>query len=335
MRAPNLADLYTPQGQNFTPGNPPFFDPCSARNIGAGPASRAANCATAGRPAGYDYVYTATLEIVSGGNPELREETSDSYTFGAVITPSFAPGLSLSVDYYDVTVNGVITAPAAQDIVNACYDASSLNNQFCSLFQRAGANGGAHGEIPFQIIEGSLQQTTLNYAALKVRGIDVDLSYRHRFNFGTLSSHLEWTHVLQNDQFLDPTDPGHADQLLGELGDPEDAFNWTFGYETGPVSLTYQFRYIGPMVLLNWEDQHSVQGRPPENADYGLPSHYPDMLYMNARVGVSLGKRYEMYLGIDNITDRIPPYGLTGQTDGGGIYDVRGRYFYAGFTARF
>jgi len=335
VRAPNLADLYTPQGQNFTPGAPAFFDPCSARNIGAGPATRATNCASAGRPAGYDYVYTASLEIVSGGNPDLREETSDSYTFGVVATPRFVPGLSLSVDYYNITVDGVITAPTAQDIVNACYDASSLNNQFCSLFQRAGANGGAHGEIPFQIIEGSLQQTTLNYAALKVRGLDVDLSYRHKFGFGTLMSHLEWTHVLQNDQFLDPTDPGRADQINGELGDPKDAFNWTFGLQTGPLSLTYQLRYISPMALLNWEDAHSVQGRPPENADYGLPSEYPDVFYQNVRVGVSVNKRYDLYLGVDNIADRRPPLGLTGQTDGGGIYDARGRYFYAGFTARF
>ena len=33
VRAPNLSDLYTPQGQNFAPG---FFDPCAAARIGTG-----------------------------------------------------------------------------------------------------------------------------------------------------------------------------------------------------------------------------------------------------------------------------------------------------------
>ena len=44
----------------------------------------------AGRPAGYDFVYTSSLEIVSGGNPDLKEEKSDNYTVGAVFTPSFS-----------------------------------------------------------------------------------------------------------------------------------------------------------------------------------------------------------------------------------------------------
>src|SRR6185312_9151214 len=110
-------------------------------------------------------------------------------------------GLSLSVDYYNIRVKNVITAPSAQGIVNGCYDGPALNAQFCSLFQRAGAAGGPHGEIPFRIIEGSLQQTLLNYAALRARGIDVDLGYNHTFGGTRLSSHLVYTHQLENASF--------------------------------------------------------------------------------------------------------------------------------------
>ncbi len=333
VRAPNQVDLYTPQGQNFSPAG--FTDPCSARNIGAGSSTRAANCAAAGRPAGYDFVHVQSLEIVSGGNPNLREETSDSWTIGGVYTPSFVPGLSLSVDYYNIKVKDVITAPSAQEIVDACYDAASLTNPFCGLFQRAGAAGGPAGEIPFEILEGSLQQTQLNYASLQVRGIDVDLSYSHDIGIGRLGTHFVWTHVLQNDTFLNPADPTQADRILGEVGDQKDQFNWNVDLKTGPVQIAYQMRYLGPAVVNFYEDLYGFQGNPPENADYSLPAKYPSVFYHNVKLGLDVGKDYTFYLGVENLTDQRPPLGATGVGAFTGIYEPRGRYFYAGATAKF
>ena len=43
------------------------------------------------------------------------------------------------------------------------------------------------------------------------------------------------------------------------------------------------------------------------------------------------GKNYQFYLGCDNVTDKLPPYGLLGTGDGDAIYDNVGRFFYAGF----
>jgi outer membrane receptor protein involved in Fe transport len=37
-------------------------------------------------------VYSATPEILSGGNPELTEETSDSLTVGFVYQPEYLSG---------------------------------------------------------------------------------------------------------------------------------------------------------------------------------------------------------------------------------------------------
>ena len=333
VRAPNLADRFTPQGQNFAPG---FGDPCSARNIGTGSSTRAANCAAAGRPDGYDFVYSSSLSFVSGGNPDLMEETSDSYTIGGVFQPSAVPGLSLTVDYYDITVDDVITSPSAQQIADACYDASDLNNQFCDLFQRAGPGGGPQGEVPFQIIEGSLQATLLNYAALKVRGIDVEAAYRRQIDgLGRIDTRFTYTHVLQNDSFLDPTDPDRADQILFELGDPRDAYNWNINLETGPVTLGYQMRYIGKQVLNQYEDFFSKQGRDPQNADYADRKFYQSVLYHDIRVGLEAGDGYEFYVGVDNVSNRLPPLGLTGVGGGSGIYDIKGRFFYAGAVAKF
>jgi outer membrane receptor protein involved in Fe transport len=41
------------------------------------------------------------------------------------------------------------------------------------------------------------------------------------------------------------------------------------------------------------------------------------------------------YLGVDNATNRIPPYGLTGTGAGSGIYEARGRFAYAGVKVQF
>jgi len=40
-------------------------------------------------------------------------------------------------------------------------------------------------------------------------------------------------------------------------------------------------------------------------------------------------------VGVDNLANRIPPFGLTGAGGGSGIYESRGRFFYAGFKIGF
>jgi len=332
VRAPNLSDLYSAQSQNFAT----VVDPCSARNIGTGSATRAANCAAAGIPPSYDFVYTQSLQLVTGGNPDLKAETSDSLTAGFVFTPTFLPGFSFSADYFDITINNVITAPAAQDILNACYDAVNLNNQFCSLFQRAGPGGGPRGEAQFQILEGSLQQTTLNYAKRTARGVDFEMSYNHDIaDLGKFGTRLVYTNTLERNDFLNPADPGRADQILQELGDPEHAFNWSFDLAHGSLDLGYELRYIGKMVLNQAEDTFIVQGRPPQNADYADRRYYPSIIYHNVRAAYDFSNSMNAYFGIDNLANKEPPLGVTGTGGGSGIYDVRGRFYYAGVKLKF
>jgi outer membrane receptor protein involved in Fe transport len=311
--------------------------------VGAGSSTRAANCAAAGIPGSYDQVYTVTPEILSGGNPDLTEETSDSLTVGFVYQPEYAPGLSFSADYFDIKIDDVITAPSAQQIMNACYDASDIDNQFCALFQRWGAAGGPdydgslnHPESPYALVNGTLQQTLLNYASSTAKGIDFELGYSHSAgDAGTVKTRLLYTLMLERDDFLDPSNPADADQTLLELGDPEDAFNFNVDYERGPLTLGYQLRYIGKQVLFNYEDTFSLQGEPPQNADYADTRFYPSLMYQDVRIAYDINDSLNAYLGCDNLTDELPPLGLTGATEGGGIYDPRGRYFYAGVKFEF
>jgi outer membrane receptor protein involved in Fe transport len=332
VRAPNLTELYSAAGQNYAPQ---FSDPCSSRNINNGTTYRAANCAAAGIPASYDYNYSSSLEIVSGGNPNLREETSDSFTVGTLIQPRWIPGLSISVDYWNIKVNNVIASVDAQTIADQCYDSPSLDNIFCSSFQRAGANGGPRGEQAYQILEGSLLQSSLNYAKLKARGIDTQVNYDHSFDFGRVSLTAYWTHYLQNDQFMDPTNPGFKDTLLDELNAPSDAVTMNASFQRGSFKLGYQLRWLGGMYLNEYEDYNSVNGLPPQNEDYAPIKKYPDVFYHDIRASYDVSDKYTFYLGVDNVFNKMPPYGLTGVGDGSGIYPNMGRYFYTGITAKF
>lgn len=334
VRAPSLADAYTPLGQNFAPS---FTDPCDNDQIGAGSATRAANCAAAGVPAGFDITYSSSLGFLSGGNSNLKPETSDSLTLGGVWQPPFIPGVALSVDWYKIKVKDVITSPSAQAAINACYDLPDLNNQFCSLFQRAGASGGPRGEVANQILENSLELVPLNYAKLQVRGIDVEATYRKRLSFGDFNTRLVYTHVIQSDSFLDPTNPSFADQTLMELGDPQDAFNWDSSLKFGKFTFGYQMRYLSKMLLntAEFEFFFRKQGRVPTNPDWASQKFYPHQFYHDVRLAVDATKNLNMYVGIDDVTNNKPPLGATGIGDGSGIYRNIGRFFYAGVVAKF
>ena len=338
IRAPNLRELYEAQGQNFAPAP---NDPCSARNINAGSSTRAANCAAAGRPANYDFEYRQSLSILSGGNPNLTEETSDNYTVGTVITPRFAPGLSLTVDYFAITVNKVISSIDAQTILNNCYDSADLNNPFCSLFTRAGANGGPQGEQPFQVLEGSLLASTFNFAKLKARGIDAELAYRHDFGSFSAGFKANYTRFLQRDDFTDPSDPSFADRILSEAGTPKDRMTANADATFGKITVGYQFRWIGKQVFGAAENTYSVNGQDPQNPDYSDPRFYGNVFYHDIRAELAVNDQFAIYGGVDNLTNRFGPFGSTGigaSTDNvgnTGLFENKGRSFYAGVRAKF
>ncbi|MEO7602851.1 MAG: TonB-dependent receptor [Sphingomicrobium sp.] len=333
VRAPNQVELFTPFGQNFALVN----DPCSVNFIGAGTPNRPTNCLAAGVPAGTLIQYSSSLAIRSGGNSTLAAEKSKSITLGGVITPSFLPGFSLSADYYNIKVDNAIAAVTAQFILDQCYDLPNLNNFYCDLFRRAGAGQTGHDGLPFAVIDQSLRQQPFNFAALKTRGIDIEAAYRARLgSMGRIDTRFTWTHVFQNDVFVDPNDPDIAVRILSVLGDPEDAFNWNTTFNTGRFTFGYQMRYISKMVTSPvYEDQFEYKGNGPNNEDYADRKWYPSRFYHDVRVAVDVGPKYNFYMGVDNLSDAKPPYATSGIGAGSGIYDAIGRFFYAGVKANF
>ena len=88
--------------------------------------------------------------------------------------------------------------------------------------------------------------------------------------------------------------------------------------------------------MLNfYEDFFTKQGRPPENADFAAKKFFPSIFYQDVRFGLDVNEKFNFYGGVENVFNRKPPFGLTGTGGGSGIYDTRGRFFYAGVKAKF
>jgi outer membrane receptor protein involved in Fe transport len=330
VRVPTLGDLYSPPGQNFA-----FIqDPCDVLFIGNNP-NRAANCAALGIPAGFvnTIARTQTVGFLSGGNPDLEEETGKSWTIGGIFTPRWVPGLSITVDYYRIRVENLISVLTAQQIINACVDLPTIENQFCPLISR---------QPDFLFETPALLSAGINYAKQEADGMDFEVAYRRNFANGhRLNIHGIATLSLKRNDFIDPTNPAFGNRLLGELGDPKWAANANLTYGIGNFDLSYSLNYIGRQVVAaatqgGYEATHSFQGRPPLNPDLNSEEWYPDVLYHAARLSMKVpqgGKKdkYTLYLGVDNIFDTKPPRDLLGIA-GGDPFDSIRRYFYAGAT---
>jgi outer membrane receptor protein involved in Fe transport len=347
VRAPNVSETGFPEVENFAPN---FLDPCAAGQIGANP-NRQANCLAdlgatllAGLP---NNAYS--LPIISGSNTNLKAEVSKSLTAGVVLQPSFVPGLSLSVDYYDIKVNGVIVSLAAQTIANSCYDQPTLDNPLCKVFTRwRGPGNGLLGTQPGQILANSLVSAPVNFAKRVRRGIDVNFNYRTALSDNVkLDTSVIYVHGLKSSNFENPAIPSFENRILSELGDPKNEFRWDVDLEVGDVTVGYRMHYIGPMFVLNYEDFNELSsactanGCPPNNADYADIRTYSSVFYHDVRLQWNLknlggfGRDFQLTFGVDNILNKQPPLGSTATGAGSSIYDIRGRNLYAGVRARF
>lgn len=346
VRAPNVSETGFPLVPNFANG---IVDPCNVVAINGGSATRRANCTAAVGTANLANLpnVARSLPIVSGSNPNLGAESSDSYTLGAVFTPRIIPGLVLSVDYYNITVNDIISSVGAQTILNNCVDFPTTTNVFCSAFTRfAGPGTGPNGELPGEVLANSLIVAPLNFAKRVAEGIDVNLQYSTRLSEDVrLSTNLIYVHTLARSNFEDPTNPDFENRLLGESGNPKDEFRLDFDLGYKSFTFGYRLRFIGRQFTSTVENfRDGINGRPAANADAIDPQQFPIVTYSDFRVEWNVNsdgsdragsKGLLFYAGVDNAFNQLPPLGSTATGVGTAIYDFRGRSFYAGARARF
>ena len=123
--------------------------------------------------------------------------------------------------------------------------------------------------------------------------------------------------------------PSQKERIKGELGDPVYNFNVSADYTHGPVTLGYQLRYIGRQSITDWEAQHDTNGVAALDPYYADRVYYPSVVYHALRASVDVDQRFTMYGGVDNLTDKKPPYGLLGNGNDA-IFNNVGRSMYVG-----
>lgn len=322
VRAPNIDELFSPaQGAFFRP-----VDPCDQTEIDAltnagdpRGAIRAANCAADGIPPGFSDPLTARFVGETSGNTDLTEEEAETITLGAIFTPEFASGLTVSVDYWDIVIDDAIDSPSDQDIVNGCYDTAEFpDNQFCGLVRRNNDPASPQfGGLQF------IRQQQLNIGKLEATGVDFSVRYAFDLSSVDLTLGLAGTWMDKLDRFFDPSDPTAVDPELGELQRPEWAGNFTAAVGQDRWSVNYSMQYLDEMAL---------RGVEIETVDslYGPAGIADETLIHDISATFEMSDRYKLYGGVNNLSDEQPFL-----TEFAFPVSPLGRFFFVGFEADF
>ena len=329
FNAPTLTQLIAPQSSAFGP----VTDPCSSDQIknGSNPTARAANClalfaanptygATAANPsataaqrlAGFTDP-SANLQfpsITTGGNPNLQNETSRTTTFGILLQPPIAPGLTVSVDRVEIHLNDSITNFTPTTFLQNCFDSATYPNALCSTIGR-GANGNVVTAVStaFNAFENVYKGEIFNI------DYHFDLSqFFHGPDIGNLDLNLQATH---NDKAYQ-IQPLVTVQTSGTTSLP----SWTavlFAHYTyGPVRVTYTANYR-PSEPISATDTFLTA------PVYPVKSNTIQSVSVQYRVR----QDFTVRAGVNNFTNTPPSFPTT---DYGSVV---GREFFVGLTAKY
>jgi len=243
---------------------------------------------------------------VRQGNPKLGPELADTWTAGLVIQPEAVPGLSLSVDMYNIEIEDAIASLSPQLTVDQC--AEGLQLACDNIVESAGTY--------------TIFQPFLNLASQTLRGVDFELGYATRVGPGDLSLRLFASDRLKATQTTPGARPTETTDAAGKWQG-----KLTVGYSTENFSLFLQERYIGG-GLYNTQFVEGV-----DIDDNSLPAvWYTDLTTILRRGG------FELFLTVNNLLDKDPPPSPSVSTfqDGADrvLYDFIGRYYTAGVRMR-
>jgi iron complex outermembrane recepter protein len=295
IRAPNLAELFQLSGSSNL--NVTDFDP---------------------RYLGQSYLVTA----LTAGNPNLQPEIADTFTGGVVLTPTFIPRLSVSLDYYDIQINDAIIQITPAQIVQQCF---TVNPAACSFITRDG-----NGRIV------SVFSGPTNLARAMTRGVDFELQYTlpvgsDRISFQTLVNYLIKTEL---DDGITRTrlDDSMAQPTVAALGgNPRWKANVNASYLAETFRISGTARYVGGGFIdrsftAKDLDQLRVKGR----------------VYLDVSGEVTLfrpqgeNSKASLFAAVQNLLDTDPP--ITGGGGYGttrGLFDTIGRQFIGGLRITF
>jgi outer membrane receptor protein involved in Fe transport len=325
-RAPNIGELYASISQTF----PSVNDPCDqgtneSDKIPAACANVPGRANTIANRGSFTYT-TAQIQTIDGllgGNRNLREETADTFTAGAVITPTFFKNFSMTVDYYTIKVKNAIGIIGQQVSVDQCVNTG--NPLFCSNVVRD-----SNGFIT------RVNALNLNTGSFLVSGIDVEARYAvpvgaSRFDFDVMYNHRFKQQQTPFPGAAPQNELGQADcYSCGRLGSgfkDKGVANVTFS--APKFQLNYRLDYMGPLT---------------DNLGRANAQRISAYFYHNLQGKVMVGEKQQMelYAGVNNLLDTKPPvFGDTNPVTWPGTqtvadtYDLYGRMLYVGATFKF
>ncbi|WP_324749173.1 TonB-dependent receptor [Sphingomonas sp. LY54] len=329
-RAPNISELFSAPSETFAS----VSDPCNGvtaastgvydaacRSIPQVAAAIAANGSFA-----YTLGQTQGINGFVGGNQNLKEETAKTLTLGAVFTPRFLPGFSLSADYFDITVDDAINTMGRQLSIQQCLLTSSPI--FCDQILRNSQTG------LIETVNGQL----INVAQMKTKGVDFALRYQRPLGLmedDRLGLTLNYTYLIDHKTQANPSAP--VIDYAGEAGLSEHKATGRVTYKTGAFTGSWQVNYMSDAV----SSAIFTHANPDIVAMNKIDSYFYHDLQFRWDVGED--RRFGFYAGVDNVFDKKPPFlpsppfnnSVTGTETQADVYDPFGRRFYAGVQVRF
>jgi iron complex outermembrane recepter protein len=328
VRAPNVGELFGGQSQGF----PGATDPCAvagAQNNATLNALCIATGVAASRVGDPGLQLNTQIQGLFGGNPNLQQEVSDSYTAGAVFRPSFLPGFAATIDYYNIKVRGAISTLGGglNNSLNLCYNViQDANSIYCQVFAQArnrAAGGVLDDTNPPQILNA-------NTAKLAVEGVDLQLDYGTRVPFSLFTDTRE---ARLNLFFLGTYTKKSAftavEQLPNEVVECAGKFGLTCGQPTPKYKWTSRMSLIdGPVTTsLRWRHLSSVVD---DTGGFSVNKLKAYNLY-DLSFAFDISDNFSMAAGVNNLLNKKPQAIGDNQEQANtypSTYDVLGRDYF-------
>ncbi len=293
-----------------------------------------------------------TVSLRTGTNV-LKPEETESINLGAVLTPEFLPGLTLTVDYWRVTQSGIVGVfgdanAIALDLLRRLNGSSNPNvirdapdTDDIALF--AGTGLDPVGSVSLVL------DPYLNLDNREVTGWDFGMAWNlgnplgiGDIEIGTNAAYLdkffqspgadgdELLAAIANGDLPDSLSIANIGELRQQNGRPK--WRWTadLSLDSGPANFRLFAQYIGKVLDSGvLQDPTDINGNP--NPDPG--SFYPvsDWFTMNASIGYDVesgpleGTNFRV--GINNLFDEDPPLSDDDFGFNSRLHNARGRQF--------
>ena len=324
FRAPSIGELYG----TFSRFDATIQDPCNGATGAIG-----ANCEALGVPDPENFEQANTqISVVTGGNPELSPETSESFTVGAVYSPawgansSWSQKLDLEVTYYRIKIEDAIQASNAQTQLDRCV--ATLDPVFCDGIGRS-----AGGNI------NAFDNTLYNLGRVETRGIDFGINWLgNETGIGTFGASLQTTYVKKYEAIA--TDSGLAEpRTVGiEVADsaiPKWRATARLNWAIGDWSASWSARYVSDLTEgCAGAEGYDICGNIAANTN-----HLGATTYHDVRASWKLPTTLNMTIsgGVNNVFGKEPPICLSCSLNGydASTYDLPGRFSYVEASIKF